>query len=138
MLLNILRQRVVQPQRPAVLGWPVLSWMLQLKLTGLPRSTAAAPSNADCKRKVGIRVEQSEKGRKETLRPECRERRGPHHWLLAVSRLVESQSISSLQKSCEFQNCLEMQISGAPRELCASKRGNATLDRQTESKQPMC
>ena len=30
MLLNILWQRVVQPQRTAVLGWPVLGEMIHL------------------------------------------------------------------------------------------------------------
>lgn len=37
------------------------------KLTGLPRSTVAAPSKADCKRKVGIRVRQSEEERRERV-----------------------------------------------------------------------
>lgn len=34
------------------------------RLTGLPRSTVAAPRKADCKSKVGIRVGQSEQGRR--------------------------------------------------------------------------
>ena len=34
------------------------------QLTELPRSTVAAPRKADCKSKVGLRVGQSEKGRR--------------------------------------------------------------------------
>ena len=77
MLANIL-------QRSAVLGLPILS----KTHPSFPSSTEAAPGKADCKGKVGIagkagsgkgRRKRGERGWRETLRPEKRRRRGPHH-----------------------------------------------------------